>query len=119
MQTITVNLGNRSYPIHVGHDILADIGSTYKSVGLGKTAAVVTNPTVAQLYLETLEKSLRDAGITVQVVSMPDGEPSAARLCSRQKGVSADDLPSGWIMSTNALKIACCRFVPWTSMWSS
>lgn len=74
METVHVNLGSRSYDIHVGHGILDRIGDTYRELGLGAKAAIVTNPTVSALYLAPVRKSLEDAGVTVHVVTVPDGE---------------------------------------------
>ncbi|HAA75991.1 TPA: 3-dehydroquinate synthase [Candidatus Latescibacteria bacterium] len=74
MKTVPVNLGSRSYDIHVGHGILDRIGTTYVDLGLGAKAAIVTNPTVAALYLNPVQRSLEAAGIDTSVVTVPDGE---------------------------------------------
>ena len=74
METVSVNLGTRSYDILVGHGILDQLGSAYQNLGLGKRAAIVTNPTVSALYLAPVLKSLEDAGVSVHVVTVPDGE---------------------------------------------
>ncbi len=73
MQTLNVALGERSYPIHVGCGLLADaalLGPYLKQ----KKAIVVTNATIAPLYLETLLGALAQSGVTVQPVILPDGE---------------------------------------------
>ena len=69
-----VDLGSRSYPILVGHGILSDFGRTYAARGLGSTAAIVTNPTVAPLYLDPVRAGLEAQGVTATVVEVPDGE---------------------------------------------
>ena len=74
MQTINVNLGERSYPIHVGDGILSAVGDLLQEAGLGGKVAVITNPTVAQLYLDTVHDSLSRAGFDVTPVLVPDGE---------------------------------------------
>lgn len=74
MRTITVNLGERSYPIHVGENDLAEIGSLLGRMRLGKKAAIVTDRNVAGLYLPAVEASLRRAGFEVAVLSLPEGE---------------------------------------------
>ncbi len=74
METVSVNLGSRSYPIRIGHGILANFGAAYVDRGLGKSAAIVTNPTVAAHYLEPVRNSLSAAEVQVTVVTMPDGE---------------------------------------------
>jgi 3-dehydroquinate synthase len=74
MQTLSVNLGERSYPIHVGDGILSTVGDLLQQAGLGGKVAVITNPTVAQLYLDTIHDSLSLAGFEVTPVLIPDGE---------------------------------------------
>jgi 3-dehydroquinate synthase len=74
MQTLKVNLADRSYPIHVGAGILAQAGEFLAQAGLRGKVAVVTNPTVAQLYLDTVHDSLSRAGFDVMPVLIPDGE---------------------------------------------
>jgi 3-dehydroquinate synthase len=74
METLSVNLGERSYPIHVGDGILSAVGDLLRQAGLRGKVAVVTNPTVAQLYLDTIHDSLSLAGFDVTPVLIPDGE---------------------------------------------
>ena len=74
MPTLQVNLGERSYPISIGHGILPNFGAAYREMGLGRSAAIITNPTVSGLYLNRVDGSLRDAGIDTTVVTIPDGE---------------------------------------------
>ncbi len=74
MKSITVGLGERSYPIYFGTGILAEIGNLCRSQGLGTTAAVVTNPTVGALYLARVTQALAGAGFSVVTVEIPDGE---------------------------------------------
>jgi 3-dehydroquinate synthase len=74
MQTLTVNLGDRSYPIHVGANILGRIGEFLQKSGLRGKVAVVSNPTVAQLYLDPVHKALSASGFEVAPILLPDGE---------------------------------------------
>jgi 3-dehydroquinate synthase len=74
MQSLTVNLGDRSYPIHVGARLLERAGELLRQAGLRGKVAVVTNPTVAQLYLDSLDEALRQAGFEVAPILVPDGE---------------------------------------------
>ncbi|MGB7951552.1 MAG: 3-dehydroquinate synthase [Candidatus Binatia bacterium] len=74
MQSLSVSLGDRSYPIHVGDGILPQVGDFLQQLGLGRKVAVITNPTVAQLYLDTVHESLAHAGFEVLPVLVPDGE---------------------------------------------
>jgi 3-dehydroquinate synthase len=74
MQTLSVNLGDRSYPIHVGAGHLDRLGQFLKEAGLGGKVAVISNPTVAQLFLDPVHESLIEAGFEVTPVLLPDGE---------------------------------------------
>jgi 3-dehydroquinate synthase len=73
MQTLNVALGDRSYPIHIGLDLLDKLALILPHLK-GKQAAIVTNTTVAPLYLEKLAQLLRAAGVAVIPVILPDGE---------------------------------------------
>src|SRR5947207_10165562 len=74
MQTLTVNLGDRSYPIHVGEGILPRAGEFLSQAGLRGKVAIVTNPTVAQLYLDAVHEALTDAGLKMIPILIPEGE---------------------------------------------
>ena len=74
MEKLTVNLGDRSYPIHIGENILPQIGELMQEAGLRGKVAVVTNPTVAQLYLDTVHGGLTSSGFEMTPVLVPDGE---------------------------------------------
>ena len=73
MQTLTVALGDRSYPIHIGRDLLSRPDLILPHLQR-KQVAVVSNTTVAPLYLEKLAQPLRDAGVSVIAIVLPDGE---------------------------------------------
>jgi 3-dehydroquinate synthase len=73
MQTLTVALGNRSYPIYIGAGLLQRLGQL-DAEWPPSDAAIVTNTTVAPLYLETLSAALRDRGIGTIPIILPDGE---------------------------------------------
>ena len=74
MQSLTVHLDKRSYPIHVGAGILERAGELLGQAGLRGKVAIVTNPMVAQLYLDTAHDALTRAGFDVTPVLVPDGE---------------------------------------------
>ena len=71
MQTLTVDLGNRSYPIYVGGDLLNQRELLRRHIG-GRQVLVVTNETVAPLYLERVRAHLD--GLQCSEVVLPDGE---------------------------------------------
>ena len=71
---LTVDLGDRSYPIHVGSGLLDD-GALLREHVYGDTALVVTNETVAPLYLDRVVSALSSgSAIRVETVILPDGE---------------------------------------------
>jgi 3-dehydroquinate synthase len=74
METVRVDLGERSYNIFIGHDILGSIGNAVKSLGLSPKMALVSNPTVFSLYGKQVLDSLSKAGLDVITVTIPDGE---------------------------------------------
>ncbi|HBF50398.1 MAG TPA: 3-dehydroquinate synthase [Massilia sp.] len=71
--TLNVELGERTYPIAIGPGLLADPAALVRHVG-GHKAAIVTNTTVAPLYLERVAAPLRAAGKEVVEIVLPDGE---------------------------------------------
>jgi len=71
MRTLNVDLGARSYPIHIGSGLLAD-GDLYRSHLRSSQVMIVTNETVAPLYLEPVRQALD--GLQVREVILPDGE---------------------------------------------
>ena len=73
MQTLTVDLGARSYPIHIGPGLLEQAEWLLPHLAQ-KRVAIVTNTTVAPLYLEKLGRPLQAAGVDVVPIILPDGE---------------------------------------------
>ncbi len=57
MKQLTVELGTRSYPVIIGNNILDQLLSLFK---LQRQVFVISNPTVAPLYLETVRRTLGD-----------------------------------------------------------
>ena len=73
MDTLTVALGKRSYPIHIGAGLL-DRAELITSRLAQKKVAIVTNVTVGPLYLARLQGALENNGIKVVAITLPDGE---------------------------------------------
>jgi len=69
--TLTVDLGERSYPIYIGQGLI-DRPELYRRHIPGRQVLVVTNETVGPLYLERVKAALE--GFQVGVVELPDGE---------------------------------------------
>jgi 3-dehydroquinate synthase len=71
MHTLNVDLGERSYPIFIGQNALSPgVLTPYIT---GKQVMVVTNETVAPLYLEKLMASL-PGSVQIDEIVLPDGE---------------------------------------------
>ncbi|GGC13900.1 hypothetical protein GCM10007205_23490 [Oxalicibacterium flavum] len=72
-EVLHVDLGERSYPITIGHALLDDPAIVAAKIP-GNRVAVVTNTVVAPLYLEQLCFTLAAAGKKVTQIVLPDGE---------------------------------------------
>jgi 3-dehydroquinate synthase len=62
------------YPIHIGPGLLDALGTLVREALTVERVAIVTNPTVADLYLDAALASLEQAGIASMRCTMPDGE---------------------------------------------
>jgi len=71
MQTLHVDLAERSYPIYIGADLLSRVDLLAAHI-VGQQVAIVTNETIAPLYLAELQATLADYRVTSIV--LPDGE---------------------------------------------
>src|SRR4030066_1775081 len=74
MEKIRVELAERSYNIFIGSNTLEGIGDKLKLFELGPKIAIVSNPTVFQLYGERVLESVKKAGFDLLTVIIPDGE---------------------------------------------
>ena len=70
-RTLTVELGDRSYPIFIGRGLLGGSFDLARYV-TGNDCLIVTNKTVAPLYLQQLRADLD--GCSIGVLELPDGE---------------------------------------------
>ena len=71
MKKLLVKLGDRSYPIYIGSGLLNQ-SELYTQHIKAKQVVVVTNTTIAPLYLNTILKNLQS--FDVETVILPDGE---------------------------------------------
>lgn len=69
--TLTVALAERSYPIHIGPGLLSD-ATLYRPHCRGSQVMIVTNETVAPLYLEQTRAAV--STFRVETLVLPDGE---------------------------------------------
>ncbi len=121
LNTYHVDLGDRSYDVHIESGCLASIGSVMAGLfDSPSRCMIITNETVAPLYLETVQASLKTAGWQVQNCILPDGEKyknceswmkvmdalMASRL-SRQEPIIA--LGGGVVGDMSGFAAACYR----------
>ncbi|VTU14509.1 3-dehydroquinate synthase [Variovorax sp. SRS16] len=72
-ESVEILLGERSYPILIGSDLLSE-PRHLAAVPTGSAALIVTNTTVEPLYAATLREALAARFRAVHVLSLPDGE---------------------------------------------
>jgi 3-dehydroquinate synthase len=72
-QRVAVDLGERSYDVVIGRGLL-DVPAAWDSPPVGASALIVTNSTVAPLYLNRLLPVLHKHHLRVHSVELPDGE---------------------------------------------
>ena len=83
--TVRVSLGERSYDILIGRGVSAQAGGRIAALG-ARAAAVVTDDNVARLHGDGLARSLAQAGLRSEFITVPPGEASKcyatlARVC--------------------------------------
>tara|TARA_B110000238_G_scaffold196209_1_gene236588 strand:- start:1131 stop:2219 length:1089 start_codon:yes stop_codon:yes gene_type:complete len=71
MRTLKVDLGSRSYPIHIGENLLSQTDLLTPHIN-GKQVVIISNNTVAPLYMSKLLAALKNS--QTQKIILPDGE---------------------------------------------
>lgn len=74
MQTLHLDLGKHSYPIHIGHGLLDRAHEWVAPLIKTPRVAIVSNETVAPLYLDRLQNALEKSGIGALPIILPEGE---------------------------------------------
>lgn len=75
METVTVNLDARSYPIFIGAGVLPDLGRLlHQQQFTTERVALVTDTGVGKIYRERVVETLTAAGFTPWVIEIPAGE---------------------------------------------
>ena len=72
-QRVRIGLGERSYDIHIGADLLGR-ADTFADLPRSSTGVIVSNDVVAPLYLARLQAALQERHAQVLSVILPDGE---------------------------------------------
>jgi 3-dehydroquinate synthase len=73
MKTVTVDLAQRAYPIHIGAGLLAEAGGLVAPLVRGRRVAIVSDEHVSA-HLATLRRALDAAGIASEALILPPGE---------------------------------------------
>lgn len=71
---VDVALGPKSYTVVVERGVLTTVGPRLRALGVGSRTALFTAPSILRLYGKPVTESLENAGFTVTVVEVPDGE---------------------------------------------
>jgi 3-dehydroquinate synthase len=71
---VDVSLGPKSYAVVVERGVLTTVGARLRALGLGSRAALVTSASILRLYGKPVQESLEEAGFTVTLVDVPEGE---------------------------------------------
>lgn len=74
MKTITVDLGERSYPIHVEQGLMKKIPSLLSQNNVGQKWALISQKNVMEVAGLDLLSDLRDDGFRCEAITLPDGE---------------------------------------------
>lgn len=76
MQTIKINLKERSYDIVICGDMLKSIGGYIQQLNIGEAAYIITNNTIKNLYGGILDKILTASEFNLKFKTIPDSEKS-------------------------------------------
>jgi 3-dehydroquinate synthase len=86
IRMVTIKLGPRSYPVHIGQNLLNEVGRICKGALLKGRAAIVSDRKVGGLYGDRVSAALAKEGYKVSTHLVDPGEPSksfavTAALC--------------------------------------
>ncbi len=93
-RTVTVALGDRSYEILIGENLISEAGRHLAPLASRPRVFVMTDDTVAGLHLSALEASLTSSGISVSAHTLPAGEAS--------KSMSELERALDWLLDAGA-----------------
>jgi len=73
-KTVAIDLGERSYDVHVGAGLLDRLGEAVSAIGGLTTAVVISDTTVAELYGRRALDSLSEADVAASLIAFEAGE---------------------------------------------
>lgn len=74
MSTVRIDLEERGYDIKIGEGLLEKSDSLIAKACKGKKAAIITNPTIGNLYADIIANRLEASGISTSMITIPAGE---------------------------------------------
>ncbi|MDD4910121.1 MAG: 3-dehydroquinate synthase [Candidatus Omnitrophica bacterium] len=82
MKNIKVDLGERSYDIHIGSGVIARAGGILRRLDPGTDALIVTNRFLKNRFSSGIRGSLGSSGISVKIIEVPDSETAKSIKCA-------------------------------------
>lgn len=74
MKKLRIDLADRSYDILIGRNFLSSLGDHLAHLKSIHRALVVTNPAINKLYGKVVFEGLKNAGLSIECVEIPEGE---------------------------------------------
>ncbi len=74
VETVVVELADRSYEVRVGVGVLEEVGPAAAEIAPAGRAVIITDSNVRPLYAEPVSRSLVSAGLRAEVLDFPAGE---------------------------------------------
>jgi 3-dehydroquinate synthase len=81
---VSVNLGPRSYSIVVEAGALGGVGERLRALGVGRRAALVSDPAIMRLHGAAVAASMERAGFALTVIEVPEGEAAKTLAVAEQ-----------------------------------
>ena len=103
MQTISVPLQNRSYPIWIEKGLLTNLPELLKPMNQGQKWVIFSQNEIISLYGNSLYKGLKSAGFQVELVVLPDGEK--AKSLNELEGIFSQLIGMGCDRSSTFLAL--------------
>ena len=103
MQTISVPLQNRSYPIWIEKELLTKLHELLKPMNQGQKWVIFSQNEIISLYGNSLYKGLISAGFQVELVVLPDGEK--AKSLNELEGIFSQLIGMGCDRSSTFLAL--------------
>ena len=83
-QVVDVTVGSRTYSIVVERGGLGSIGARMRALRVGSKVALVTSPSILRLHGKPVSESLEEAGFTVTLLEVPEGEVAKTLAVAEQ-----------------------------------